>query len=547
MNCGNKSESCGGCCTRGFSWILLLLLGALGYWASCGLTDVQKATRAGILLMGIEEEPSSLDPQLLIPIENQCVMAALFEGLVLAQADTPEPAPGMAQSWEVDTTGSIYTFHLRPEAAWSDGHPLTAQDFVFAFKRSLSGRHADQFDVLKGAQNYRLGSTSDFGSVGVKALDAHTLQLTLSQAVPYFLSLLTHWAWSPLPQHILDACRTPEHGDALWTQNLVCNGPFMPKKLVHNGYLDVTRNPHYWDALALNGIHFAFMKAETQQRAFEGQQLHIATCVPSHAQEKYKASGDLKMDPFLGTYYYIFNTRHEALKDVRVRRALCMAIDRKALIQRVTGGMEHPAYSLVPPQIPHYQAPENSLTEDAKQAQNLLAQAGYPSGKNFPKLEILFNTADSHKLMAEAIQYSWKHVLGIEVELVNQEFKVYLDSRAKGQFMVARASWIGDYVDSYTFLSIWHSRASNNYAGWTDARYDALLEASNQQSDPQKRRALMRDAEGLLLEGAPLMPIYFYNTRQLVRPEVSGRMQHLLKWYNYKFMDVRKGLRGEKG
>ncbi len=516
--------------------------------AGCGdrVTPVEKANQEGILLVGNGADPKALDPQLTTGLVEFKILTALFEGLTLANPETAEPEPGTAERWESNHDASVYTFYLRKDAKWSNGDPVTAHDFVFSYERILSPAYAAEYASMlfpiKGAREFNSGELKDFSQVGVKALDDHTLELSLVGPMPHFPTLLGHNAYFPVhpPTILAHGTMTDRHTGWSKPGQLVSNGPFTLTDWNLRQHVFLSKNPHYWDAehVRLNGITFLPIAQNTEERAFRAGQIHITDSVPMSKRERYQQEDSpyLRMEPSLATYFYIFNTRKPPFDDPRVRRAFSMAIDRQAIIDTVTRGGEAPAYSIVPPATNAYNAPDSPIHEDVTAARKLMAEAGYPEGKGFPAIELLYNTSESHRPIAEAIQEMWQQHLGVSVELVNQSWPVYLDRRKSGDYAVARAGWFGDFNDASTFLTMWTGDSGLNHTGWSNPEFDRLILQAEQTGDPAKRQQVLREAELIFLDETPIMPIYFYNRIYLIRPEVKGWYPNILDDHPYKYI-----------
>jgi len=513
-------------------------------------TPVEIGNREQILHLGNLSEPKDLDPHVITGLSAYNVIAALLEGLI---AEDPNdvllrPVPGVAERWEVSADQTVYTFHLRSDAKWSNGDPVTANDFVFSYQRMLSPKmgspYAYMLHPLKNGKAYNQGTIHDFNKVGVKALDPLTLQLTLEAPVPSFLSQLNHWSWFPVhPSTILKYGRMDEIGTE-WTRagNYVGNGPFILKSWKQNQSIVVEKNPLYWDAenVALNEIHFYPIGDHIiEERSFRAGQLHVTGTVPVDRTAYYQEHKPelLRLDPYLRSYYYLFNVNKPPFDDVRVRKALAMAIDREALTQYVTHSGEEAAYSFTPPHIGSYSPPVRFST-DIDAARKLLAEAGYPNGEGFPESALLFHISDLHTRIAEVIQQMWKDNLGIEVQLENVEWKVYQSRRAHRQYDIARAEWVADYVDPSSFLEVWISNGGNNHAGWSSEKYDALLQKAALTADTASREDLFMQAEAILMDEMPIIPLMFLPSKSLVQPSVKGWNPSILDHHPYKYIHL---------
>lgn len=506
-----------------------------------------EGAKAKVLHIGNAAEPSDLDPQTTATQPEQNIYLSLYEGLVSVHPQDLSPVAGVAERWEVSEDGRTYTFYLREAAKWSNGDAVTAGDFLFAYERLLSKNlgapNAQTFYCVEGAEAFHKGNTTDFSTVGFKALDAHTLQIQLTHALPHFLNLLCHHSWAPVhPVTILQHGKMDQRGTQ-WTRpgNLICNGPFKLKEWNINDKVVVEKNPFYWDAnnVKLDEICFYSMDGNTEEMAYRSKQLHVTSKVPAsnivHYQKK--NTGELMSSPTLGTEYYLMNTAHAPFNDVRVRKALAMSIDRDALTNRVLQGQQQPANFFTPPNTAGYTC-EHCVQEDMNEARKLLTEAGFPEGKGFPEVELLYNTSDRNKKTAEAIQEMWHKNLGIKVVLRNEELKVYLASRRAKDFQVLRASWVGDYLDASTFLELFTSSSNNNFSNWSNEDYDRLIKEASVTLDRKKRLELFNEAEGILLREQPIIPLFYYTSIYLVHPSVKGWHPNVLDLHPHKYLSL---------
>jgi oligopeptide transport system substrate-binding protein len=401
--------------------------------------------------------------------------------------------------------------------------------------------------ILQGAEAYHKGALKDFAQVGVKAIDARTLQLTLEHPAAYFLALLTNPPWMPVPVATIEA-NGPLYlrGGNRWTRpgNMVTNGPFVLKKWSQNQVIAVEKSPTYWDAarVRLNGVRFYPVESvDSEERMFRAGQLHVTDSVPIGKVDAYRRDAPhvLRSDPYLNTYFYRLNVRRPPFNDVRVRRALGLAVDRDAITTKILRGGERPAHAFTPPGTAGYTA-KASMPTDFAAARQLLKEAGYEGGKGLPKIELLFNTSENHRMIAEALQEMWRRELGVEVQLVNQENKVILAARRAGDYQILRSNWVGDYIDPSTFLDIFRGDSGNNYTGWSNAEYDAALFAAARTTDTAARFALFQKAEAILMEEAPIIPIYFFTHTFLKQPSVQAWTPTLLDHHPYKYVWLEK-------
>jgi len=509
-------------------------------------SPVEIGNREQTLHLGNGSEPRELDPHVVTGVPEHNIISALLEGLVSEDPHTLAPVPGMATSWTISPDGMRYTFTLRPGACWSNGDPVTAQDFRFSYQRMLSpalgAPYADMLYCLRGAEDYHKGRSTDFNTVGVTAPDDATLVLELAYPVTYFLSMLNHYAWFPVhPPTILARGRIDQIGTR-WTkpEHYVGNGPFVLESWRPGEAIAVTKSATYWDRerVRLNRIVFhAIGNANTEEYAFRSGQLHVTGTIPvariPHYQETNPAV--LRLDPYLGTYYYLFNVTHKPLDDVRVRQALSQSIDRERLARYVVKAGQQPAFNFTPPHTGGYLSRARTA-QDADGARALLAEAGYPGGVGFPVLSLLYNSSDAHAEIAQAIQQMWKITLGINIRLENKEWKVYLADTQQGEYDIARASWIGDYVDPNTFLDMWITDGGNNRARWSHSAYDELIDRAAHTLDPAARDEAFQAAEAILMEQVPITPLYFYRSKSLIQPSVRGWYPTLLDHHPYKYL-----------
>jgi oligopeptide transport system substrate-binding protein len=527
---------------------LLLALAALLPATGCLRREsaVQRGNREQVLHRGLGYEITGLDPQLAAGIGEGNVLAGLFEGLVSEDPHDLHPIPGVAERWEVSPDGLVYRFFLRADARWSNGQPVTAQDFVDAWRRiltpSLGSEIADLLHVLQGAEAFHRGLTKDFTQVGAVASSPRELRVTLDHPTANFLAQLTHWAWSPVYLPAIAAEGPVYERGNRWARpgHLVGNGPFVLKSWDSDRRIVVEKSPTYWDAarVRLQAIDFYSIDSlEAEERAFRAGQLHVTDALPDAKVDTYRREAPqfLRIDPYLGTYYYAFNLRRPYLNDARIRRALALAVDRGVIVEKLLRGGQIPATAFTPPGLDGY-VPAAGVATDFAEARRLLAEAGYPGGKGLPPFELLFNNSENHRLLAEAVQEMWRRELGIEVRLSNQELKVVLASRQSGDFEIVRGSWIADYADPASFLDVWRSHNGNNYTGWSDSEYDSLLFAAERTADPAARAALWQKAEALLLQAVPIIPIYHYTHIFLIQPSVHGWFPTPLDHHPYKYV-----------
>lgn len=517
----------------------------------CGKREsrVQIGNREKILHKGNKAEPQDLDPHVVEGTGEHQILSTLLEGLTAEHPETLEPIPGTAERWEISDDGTVYTFYIRDNARWSNGEKLTAHDFYNSYRRiltpSLASRYAYMLYPIKNAQAFHEGTITDFAEVGVRALNDQRLEITLTHPTPYFLEMTAqHYTYWPVHLPTIE-----KHGDPYlrgnpWTrpENYVGNGPFNLSEWRVNDVVAVTKSDTYWDKdnVKLNGVNFyATESIEAEERAFRSGQLHLTEEVPNSKVSVYQRDNpeQLRIDDYLAVYLYRMNTTREHLKDKRVRHALSMAVERESIVKNVTQGGQKPAFALTPPDTRGYTSRAKAEYNPEK-AREMMAEAGFPGGEGFPKISILFNTSENHKMIAEVIQQMWKKELGIDVELVNQEWKVYLDSEHDLNYDVSRGGWVGDYPDPFTFLETFAGWSENNRTGWVNEDYDSLLRKSMATVDTGERLKVLQDAEEILLEDMPMFPIYYYTRVYLKQPSVKNWHPTFADHHPYKHVDL---------
>jgi len=509
----------------------LSLLAAIHSGCAKRETEVQRGIREKVLHRGLAADLHGLDPHLETGLPEINVVSALFEGLTADDPNDGHAVPGVAERWEPSADGLIWTFHLRPNARWSNGDAVTAQDFANSIRRALSpalgADNAGLLFVLARAEEWHRGDLKDFAQVGVRVVDPHTLELKLAHPAPYLPTLLSHPAWYPVHLPTLEKAGGATRRDSNWTapETFVGNGPFVLKATRRGQVIIVEKSPTYWDAatVRLNAIHFHPAEdRESEERAFRAGQLHLTEALPVGKVESYRRERPdvLKITPFLDTYFYRLNTTRPGLNDARVRRALALAIDRRAIVEKIIRGGQQPAHSFTPEGIADY-VPPAGLRDDLGAAKLLLAEAGFPEGHGLPPLEITINSSGNHRVVAEAVQQMWRQ-LGVEVTIDNMEMASLFAKRRALDYSVLRSEWVADFADPKSFLDVFRGGSSNNHTGWSSLPYDALLRDADRTADPVLRRELLQRAETVLLAECPIVPIYYFNTVRLVHPSVRG-------------------------
>ncbi len=614
-------------------------------------SQVDQATRAGILLVGNAIEPKGLDPHIVSGVGEANILRTLFEGLITSDPEHDTATPGGA-ALEVtpDATATVWTAKLRPDGKWSDGMPVTARDFAFSYERiltpELGAKYAEMLYFLKGAEafnqdkrgeilfvvnpdsqvtadlakqiNFRgdpnvdikdLGESPvwqrltgdgargrfvrsqgldklakepiawigeaplkhfawpasmndevarhvltkmsdavgtnlwELAKVGVEVVDDETLRLTLRGPTPYFREILKHFTWTAVPRHVvLKFGKIGQRGTS-WTrpENIVGNGPYKLKSWRRTDHIEVERNPYYWDAkhVTLNGVRFLpITNFYTEARMFRDGQLHMTYTAAPEVVDLMKKTHpeELRQEPYVGNAYYRFNTTRKPLDDVRVRQALSYAIDRKALCDHVLRGYT-PAYAMTPP-MGNYDPP-HIASFDQDKAKRLLAEAGFPNGKNFPRLKLLIaSSSGAAPTLAQAVQAMFRETLGIEVEIDNKEWNAYLVAQQDLDYDIANAGWVGDYRDPLTFLEMWTPGNGNNNTGWANPAFVKLLQQSLQEADAARRLDLLHQSETVLLEDAPVLAVAWQARNYLVHPSVRGWHPLLLADNPYQYLQL---------
>jgi len=511
--------------------------GPIGGASGMELAEIQ------VLHWGNAAEAQSLDPHKSEGVSSSNIQRDLFEGL-MNEAPDGEVILGAAESWQISADGKTYTFSLRQDARWSNGDPVVAQDFVYSLRRSLDpatlSRYTFILNPILHASDIAAGRqpTTD---LGVRALGDYTLEIELENATPYFLGLLTHSASYPVHRASVEA-----HGDQFTRPgNLVSNGAFQLDDWVVQSHVKLVRNPFYWDneKTILDEVFFHNTEDKSAEiRRYRANELDITYNSLAKRQLPWireNLGDELLIAPYLGSYYYGFNLTRPPFKDnTELRRALALAIDRDIITQQVTTAGEISSFGWVPP-VNGYVGQEMgeadwTQAEREEEARRLYAAAGY-SAENPLVTEIMYNTEEDHKRIALAISAMWKQVLGVEANILNQEWKVFLDTRNQmTDTQVYRAGWIGDYNDAFTFAELFQSGGGINNTGYASEDYDEFLRLAAAEGDLERRAEYMQQAEAVLLEDLPVMPIYFYVTSRLVKPWVVGYESNIMSHHRSK-------------
>lgn len=494
-----------------------------------------------ILRRGNGAEPQGLDPHRVEGVPGSNILRDLYEGLV-SEAPDGSLVPGVAESWSVSDDGLVYTFKLRPDARWSNGDPVTARDFEFGLQRSVDPATLSRYSsILFPIINAEPIANGDMppDQLGVTAIDDTTLEIRLQAPTPYLLGLLTHSTTYAVHRPSLE-----EHGDRFARPGkLVSNGAYRLADWVVQSHIKLERNPEYWDDAntTIDEVwYYPIENYDAELKRYRADELDITENVPFNQLDwiRENLGDELIIAPYFGSYYYGLNLTAPPFKDQpKLRTALAMAIDRDIITGKIAGAGEIPAYGWVPP-VPGYEGQQPDWAGWAQEQRNtaarrLYAEAGFSAERPL-RVELLYNTNENHKRIAVAIAAMWKQALGVETSLLNQEWKVFLDTRANMDTEIFRAGWIGDYNDAYSFAQLMHSTNEQNDSGYVSDVYDDLLDRAAGEADPRRRAELMQQAEAQLLEDLPIIPIYFYVSKHLVKPWVGGYAANIMDHHHSK-------------
>lgn len=527
---------------RPFSILVILSLLLAGCGARESMVDAGISTQT--LHVASVGEPSELDPHIINAPPDFKIVPMLFEGLVIAHPATLEPEPGVASHWDISTDRLTYTFHIRENARWSNGDPITSADFLYSWQRALTPALGSQytflFSTVKGATDFSSGRTKDFSTVGFAAPDARTVAITLDHPTPYFLTILANNpVWSPVHRSTIAAAGALTNRSSGWTkpETFVGNGPFTLATWRPNEVIRVEKSPTYWNASAIRLhaiVYHAYDSSETEERAFRARQLHRTERVPVTKLPTYRAQphSPLRETDALISRFVNFNTTRPPFDDARVRRAFALALDRDALAAHVFIKAATPARRIVPYGITDYPV-EEDFSDDLAAAQALLSAAGYPNGSGFPSVELSIESGAANDL-PQAMQARWRTGLGVNVEILASETRVHWSNLQKQAYTLAIGGWVADYPDPTTFLDLWKSDSGWNFTGWTSARYDEALARAALETDKTTRMRLLRAAESLLVHAMPVIPIAFEKNPTLIHSSVRDFHENAMDRPNYR-------------
>ncbi|MGM9923220.1 MAG: peptide ABC transporter substrate-binding protein [Bacillus sp. (in: firmicutes)] len=536
------------------SLFLVLLLVITGCSTTTGSKegkekDGEETKGPKVLTLNNTSEPGSLHPATGQGTHDSWILEHAFEGLTKKSPDG-EIVPGVAKDWKVSEDGLTYTFNLQEGTKWSNGDPVTANDFEYAWKHVLNPEtaadYAYQMYYLKGGKEYNEGKgTAD--QVGVKALDDKTLEVTLAAPTPYFIDLASFYTYLPINQKVQEANPkwATEAGDSY-----VSNGPFKLTEWKHKESMKLEKNENYYDKdkIKLDQVNFVMIEDEnTSWQMYQNKELDLVYPLPQDVQGQLVESkpADFNNAPDLAVYYYNFNSKKKPFNNVKVRKALAMAIDRKTITEGVAQGGQPPAFGIIPPGIPDAEGDFQESTgdlfkEDVEEAKKLLTEGLKEEGMDkMPEFSILFNTSEGHKKIAEAVQEMWRKNLDVNVKLESVEFQVKLDREKAGEFDVSRAGWVGDYVDPMTFADLWLTGGSYNDAKYSNPQYDKLINAAKVNTDVKKRSEQLHEAEKLMVSEMPVMPIYFYTRPFVLNEKVTGVFTPINRYPQFMYADIK--------
>lgn len=511
------------------------------------VANEEEGKKDGVLDINIASEPDSIDPALNTSVDGAIMISHLFESLIRWDDDGEGNAvlkPGIAESWEVSDDGLTWTFKLR-DAKWSDGKEITADDFVYSWNRlvdpATGADYEYMLDMVKGYDEKKLD---------ISAPDPKTFVVNLSVKCPYFEEICAFPAVMPVRKDIIEANKT-------WTnspETLVSNGAYKLEKWEHNSTLSMVKNPEYYDQDSVKAEKLAFHLQDDQNAiyaSYRSGDLDFINSVPQEEIQKLLDTKELKIKPYVGTYFVCFNTEKEPFNDPKVRKAFSLAIDRNFIVNQVTGQGQEPATAYVPSGVydakgaegddfrtvggDYYSINDEDYEKNIEEAKKLMEEAGYKDGEGFPQIDYLYNTDENHKAIAEALQNMSQENLGVQVNLQNQDWNVFLKERKEGNYNIARHGWIADYNDPMSFIDMWLTGGGNNDAQYKNEEFDKCVKAAKATSDPDERMENMHKAEDILIgEDNVVAPLYFYNNSYMMKPNIQGLYYTPLGYFFYK-------------
>ncbi|MDO5018126.1 MAG: peptide ABC transporter substrate-binding protein [Lagierella massiliensis] len=501
----------------------------------------------GVLDLNIASEPSSIDPALNTSVDGAIMISHMFESLIRWDDDGNGNAvlkPGIAESWDVSEDGLTWTFHLR-DAKWSDGKPVVAGDFVYSWNRLVSTETGADYeymlDMVKGYEEQKLD---------ISAPDDKTFVVNLSVKCPYFEEICAFPAVMPVRQDIVESNST-------WTtkpETMIVNGPYVLEAWDHNQVIKMKKNPEYYDQESVIAENLAFHLQDDQNAiyaSYRSGDLDFINSVPQEETMKLLDSKELKILPYVGTYFVCFNTEKAPFDNPDVRKAFSLVIDRDFIVNQVTGQGQEPASGYVPSGVydkdgaegddfrttggDYYSIKVEDYDKNVEEAKKLMEKAGFKDGDGFPQIEYLYNTSENHKAIAEALQNMWQEKLGVSVTLQNQDWNVFLNERKEGNYDIARHGWIADYNDPMSFIDMWLTGGGNNDAQYKNDKFDQLVKEAKATSDQAVRMENMHKAEDILIgDDSVVAPLYFYNNSYMMKPNIDGLYYTPLGYFFFK-------------
>ncbi|MFS0558483.1 peptide ABC transporter substrate-binding protein [Brevibacillus sp. 179-C9.3 HS] len=510
-----------------------------------GYESVVQAAEPKVIRINLQSEPPTADPGIAEDVTSSTIITAIFEGLTRLGKDGKLHAAA-AESYTISEDGKTYTFKIR-ETKWCNGDPVTAHDFEYAWKRALdpktASNYAYQLYYVKGAEEFNKG-TGNAEDVGVKAIDDKTLKVELTNPTPFFLELVAFKTYFPVNKKVVE--RNENWADEANT--VVGNGPFKMETWEHKSKLTVVKNEKYWDKanVKLDKIEFSMVEDETTELAmFENGELDWAgapiSALPTDELPDLREAGKVKTQPIAGTYFYRFNTEQAPFNNAKIRKAFAYAVDRESVTNNILQAGQLPATSYVPPSMA-LDKDGYFKDNDLEAAKKLLVEGMKEEGlTKLPPITLSFNTSVGHKKIAEEIQDQWKKNLGVDVKLENKEWKVFLEEVHEGKYQIARGGWLGDYNDPINFLEMFQEKdGGNNDTGWENSKYKELLNQSALEQDPEKRKAILKQAEQILMDEMPITPIYFYTNSWLQNENLKDVVMDGLGNIDFKYVDITK-------
>ena len=513
------------------------------------VSPLSASAQEKVLNLATNAEPPTIDPALSTDTTSGSIIDNVFENLTEITNEN-ELVPGAAESWEVSEDGLVYTFHLREDGVWSNGDPVTAHDFEYSWKRLLNPETLSQrgnlYYVIEGAEDYNIngGSADD---VGIKALDDYTFEVTLHSPVAYFLELINHYAFAPVNSNVVEQ---DEDWAAEAGESYVTNGPFELSEWNHNSDYTLTKNENYWDVenVNLDQVNVQIVESEaTASYSFQAGELDFLGApfgaVSLESIDVLRDQGVLNTEPYSAIYWYKVNTTDEVMSNLNIRKALALAIDRQGLVENITKGTHIPAFGLVPPTIPGFEEDRAYFQDnDVEQAQEFLAAGLEELGMSDPSeltINLSINTSEAHSTIAQFVQEGWNQNLGINTEIDNTEWQVYLDRVSSLDYQVARLGWAGDYNDAATFLDMYKTvDTGNNDTGWENEEFANLLDQASAELDPDQRTELLIQAEAVMMEEMPVIPIYYNESIYALSDHVQNMNPDAIGRYHLKYVDI---------